>query len=493
MRNFTISETLVQDDSKRTNVRGEQAISQNTRNIGENVASFTTAFPPFDVLLSWLKYTYHQTGEWPLPPEELQPGQPAVQNTPSVKSYNIRGNQNEQSKEVKNTGANETRTKGLWVVPDTLTSQKTKAEDKVQHCSTNFDYVNSCYFAEASRLVANCTTQSIQDSLLFGCKQVLSLIIAWCRFPLFNGISNRQGRWMILATAHCSRELRMRVSQFRECVEELEAAGLIVTGQAGNGMIERYAFEQLRYDCTNSGKLAGTEASKYWGRHSVQTKTLVYRLGETVELDSTLPAFNPFISGKDENIEFDDRERPCTASESEITNGEDLTIPGKDLELQTIKYNTNSGSFPGIHGYDKLIHDVDDGAITFFSKTKTVKDICPVRNVVSTNSSEMSSKSFPSFCNFDPEQLGRLTTEQRARFDFLNNQASFEGYCRKDGRATLDTQEALKFALMQNLSFEVLQLRYNQVREMWTHGHCKRNPIGLLHWAIVNNCDPRGY
>jgi hypothetical protein len=487
MRNFIISETQGQHNSRSNNAQSEQTSPQNNQNKGET----TDTFPPFDVLLTWLRYTYSQTGKWPLPPEDLQSGQANFQDTPPDKAYNIRERQNEQLIEVKNTGTSETRSKGLWIVPGTSTPQKIKAEYKVQGCSTNFDYVNSCYFTEASRLIDNFAKQTIQADLLFGCKRVLSLIIAWCHFPLFNGLSKRQGRWMVLATVHCSHELRMRVAYFRECVEELEAAGLIVTGQAGNGMLERYAFEQLRYDCTNLEELLGSEATKYyWSRQSVQTKTLVYRLAEEVELDKTLATFNPFISGKDERINLvEDRERPKREPKTEITPGKDLAKNRKDREIQITNATTVSGSFPGVPCYES-IHDDNDKAVNLFSNVEPVKEICAVVDATLTSNTEPILKSFS---NPDSEQLGKLTSEQRAKFDFLNNNAAFEGYCRKDGRATLDTQEAVKFALMPNLTLEILQLRYNQVGEMWANGHCNRNPIGLLHWAIVNNCDPRGY
>jgi hypothetical protein len=89
------------------------------------------------------------------------------------------------------------------------------------------------------------------------------------------------------------------------------------------------------------------------------------------------------------------------------------------------------------------------------------------------------------------QRIEALEPVQRAKFDFLDQEARFPGFRDKKGRPTLDSREALKFAVNANLSLEHLQERYAQVLEIWLNGDCEKTPLGLLHWSLSNNCDPR--
>jgi hypothetical protein len=491
MQNFIIFETQRRQNGKIGDYQNDQENLQKLQNVSAVIGNEQDdILPPFGVLLKWLTYVYRQTGEWPVPPDGLPlPNSSRPQDSLQVKTSSTRENcagQNIPS--WSGGGVEAARNKRLRIVPDTENVQETKSQEDRPKYSTGFDYINSEYFAEACRLIETYAKQPIQDYLLFGCKHVLSLIIAWCHFPLFKEVGNRQGRWMILGTAHCARELRMRVANFKDCIEQLEIAGLIITGQAGSDIIERQTFEQLRYDCSNVSKIFGEDASKYWSRQSVQTKTLVYRVAKEIELDTVLPLFNPFISGIYITTELlNTSERPEGSLLTKAISGKDLVPNGQHWESLLGNFESISGSFPSVPCYDKLIHDVDNGVSNEFLREYPTKNDSPDNRLpmVDPQHSLLSSST--------SNLLGKLTQEQRTKFDFLNHQACFEGYRRKDGRATLDTPEAFKFACRENLTIEQLQLRYSQVSEMWSNGQCNRNPIGLLHWAIAHNSDPRGY
>lgn len=479
MRNFSIPDT-------KTSLSNSSNIGHKNQSTSASSPSFeevpgqqlTGSFPPFEVLLSWLTYSYDKTGEWPLPPlERRAPVSNAYQKVIPDTTSIVEDNQ----------ACSETnKNRSLWVVRSEERVQDAKLSQNIQYF-TGFDYVNSSYFAEATRLIEKYAEPFISEELLFGCKRVLSLIITWCNFPLFNGWSNRQGHWMVLGTAHCARELKMRIANFKNCVVQLELAGLIVTGRAGIDVLTRPAFEQLQYDCSIVEKDFGKEAATFWSRHSIQSKTTVYSLPEQLELDLTLPASNPFIVRKDLTTVFPKKqERLECSTETEALTGKTDVEAGKDFKALITQVSSQYGSFPGVLCHDKLIHDVDNNTVPISCCEKIDEG-----GLDSENTRRLKRSPLP--VSNSLELAGRLTSEQKLKFEFLDNQAKFEGYCRKDGRATLDTQEAFRFALMEQLTFEQIELRYSQVSEMWSKGYCKRNPIGLLHWAISHNCDPRGY
>lgn len=486
MRNFSIPDTQKklynESPNKKLKVRSASPLVHNLEEAPNQ--NFAGSLPPFDVLLSWLTYTYNQTGEWPLPPTAPALEMPNDHQNLSLDACSsIEDGVSSRVRETgRTTDTENNKNKGLWIVSGEETSQNVKSSQVLPY-STGFDYVNSVYFIEATRLIEKYANPFIEEELLFGCKRVLSLIIAWCHFTLFSEWSNRRGCWMILATAHCARELKMRIASFKDCVAQLEETGLIVTGQAGADILTRPAFEQLQYDCSRVGKDLGKEAATFWSRHSVQSKTIVYGLPKRLELDATLPAFNPFVTGKDLPAQiYEEWEGHQDSLDGHTDGRKTVASNGKDQEGVSSKLSVQFGSFPGVPCYDELIHDVDE-TITYVSSSERTD----------SESSSNASCSLKTSLSSPSEFTAGLTPQQKLKFEFLNNQASFAGYCRKDGRATLDTPEALRFALVEQLTFEQIELRYSQVNEMWSKGYCKKNPIGLLHWAITQNCDPRGY
>jgi hypothetical protein len=165
--------------------------------------------------------------------------------------------------------------------------------------STGYPYRYSPYFKVAERLIQSQMTDVIPPDMLADCKLVLALIIAWCNYPLFKSEgSSRQGEWMTLSRVKMARELGKQDARIGECLGELARVGLIQYGLAGEefSVISCEEFDWLAYDCKYLPRLPGSVAAFWWGGRSCQKKrTLFYRL--LVRPEEVLPAFEPFGSG----------------------------------------------------------------------------------------------------------------------------------------------------------------------------------------------------
>lgn len=417
MPNFTVPQfSATRKDSQLPITASNQAPNQVSK----------SQLPPIEILLDWLAYIHAQTGEWPLPP-----GKNSSQDLDfsTSEKANITANNHQMPNSI-----NKLRlVKPIEPITEHVIGKT--------FFSTGYDYVNSVYFKEACRIIATHATQPLNSKLEFGCKLTLSLIIAWCQSSLFKQINNRQGRWMILATQHCTRELHIRTDTFKHYLNELEKAGLLVIENAGDGqLLTRQEFEQLKMDCSKIELLMGTQATHFWNKRTLQSKTAIYCLTPAIELAVDLPLFRPFSDAKLSNV---------SGKTSQIDNA-----------VKTIE-NTNctvEKSSQVYSCYESINHD-------------DVNKPLEIKKLAETNFPEM-------------------TPEQEECFTFLDKEASFEGYARSDGRITLDTQQALKIALTKNLSLELLKERYTQVKQMWLSGQCRKNPLGLFYWAITNNQNP---
>jgi hypothetical protein len=100
--------------------------------------------------------------------------------------------------------------------------------------STRYPYRYSPYFKAAEKLIQIQATGAIPADMVADCKLVLTLIIAWCNYALFNGKgSSRKGEWMTLSRVKMARELGKQDARIGECLSELARAGLIRCGLAG--------------------------------------------------------------------------------------------------------------------------------------------------------------------------------------------------------------------------------------------------------------------
>jgi hypothetical protein len=302
--------------------------------------------------------------------------------------------------------------------------------------STGFNYVNSIYVARAGEYIEKFAAQSLDTLLAFDCQRTLGLILAWCNFPLFQNSGGRNGRWMTLATATAARELNMRVVTFTACIEELQWAGLITAQSAGSGIISRAELEQLKYDCGRLTESAGKSSPPFWSARSIQSKSTIYILDERLVEEAELPEFQPML---------------------EVSTG---TTLHRDTEIPGTEKPDNIRSFPVYMNHESLKHDDD----------------ILLKNVT-----------------YGREKPGTFTNnfndEERQKYDFLVKQATFSGF-ETQGRNSLDSAEAIKFARSSSFTLSDIQSRYNQVVELWENGKC-RNPLAMLHWSLTNNRDPR--
>lgn len=408
--------------------------------------------PPPQVLFAWLAYIYETTGEWVMPPtlDNHQSGSISGITALNSSSY--------------------------------VTTTNNQEDDSSRITGSGFDYVNSIYFAEAERLIKTCAKKPVKPELVFGTKLVLAFIIAWCQTPLFKGMNKRQGEWMFLATEHAVRELKMRTGSFKLYLDELQASGLLAASPASQGIITQEEFEQLKSDLTrlsNQTKPEQANFNLYFKPRSIQNKSVIYRLLVATELKRELPIFNPFVLNKEP-----DREGLGTTKRDDGKDQESLasrTKPGKIarkvLKVVPVENKTFEKTFPvntchdsNNYNYDKTKHDHAMSRELEISKTG--------KALANTKTATQKSKKSPEYLSQE------LSAEEQAKFDFLHKQATFAGYSHKDGQITLDSREALKFALNSALTLGQIKACYDQVNNLWCKGECHKNPLGLLHWML---------
>lgn len=283
--------------------------------------------PPQEVLFSWLigwlKEEYARTGRWPMPPKDganfsfYQPPMPGLAGPVKVEAQADQGKHHKHSRAARRTG---------------------------------FNYRQSEYWIAAGSLIEEQAARPVAVELRFGCQLVLSLILAWMNFPLFNS-GARQGDWMTLGCDRMCKELRVTSRNVLSYMYELERAGLVLPGRVGTGLISRLEFDTLKADIPQladhlAPDLAGKDvACDYWQARCVQQKSTFYRLKPGISRPS-LPSFNPF-------------QPEARAERTEKDLGRTWDGPEKDVQGSFLNDST---SFPGLHDSDHE-HDYESEEI----------------------------------------------------------------------------------------------------------------------------------
>jgi hypothetical protein len=468
--------------------------------------------PPPNVLWAWLSFVFERTGEWMLPPNHTSAETLIAKNPEKVaNNHPTKTLRPETTQKHSTSGCAEidiaTHEKGnisyqmplpamiayAPVAKPTLEKRTISPSDKKGIEPTNFIYVNSAYWQIAELLLEKYAARPVKAELIAGCKAVLGLIITWCNHPVFREMGNRNGQWMTLAFERCAKEIQMRAAGFKICLTELEEVGLIVVGKAASDIITTGELAQLRYDLSRL-----PTNCKFWTKRSIQSSTTIYRLKIALtQLQSTenfvLPIFNP--QALPENIDETGKVWAGLENRKEKTRKE--LKPDFDNLVERERVGESVGqSFQVLPPHvNHVINDEDDDVsiVTNFSQKEFLgKRKC---NTEPDNPPPaVLDKTFPPNRRMDnrtEKVLAVMTVEQQAKFHFLNSQADFVNFKGQGGRTTLDSREVLKFAVNDDLSLEQAKLRYRQVKEMWESGRCHTSPLGLLHWALTQDCDPR--
>lgn len=390
--------------------------------------------PPPALLWEWLSYIYRTTGEWWRPPFKaaaLSRPEPAFDSPRPAEPLNLQDFQGHPRSTHQPTS---TRLK----TPKTPAAASASAR-------TGFDYRASRYYEEAGRLTG--AINGLEKPA--ECHLVLSFIIAWSRFPLFENLPATGANWMALAFSRCAGELKMRASTFKECLAELEKAGLVRLAGLAEGLLSQATLAELQ---ARRAALTG-EAARYWNAHFFQKHTTLYLLA--VPTDAALPVFNPF--------------------------GESLAGAGKPSKPAEPAWETTET--PGKPFPLQLCNNESKNENDEFEKNKLneVTEPEPVNPATRLN---------------QPAKLElgirKLNIQSQSIYQFIIEEARFAGYCRaEDGRETLDEWEALKFAASGRYSLEQLKTRYAQVKEVWESRSGCHNPLALLHWTLTQDVDPR--
>lgn len=308
---------------------------------------------------------------------------------------------------------------------------------------TGFSYASSPYYEEAGKLMG----QAANFENYAECRLTLSFIIAWSRFSLFANLPVDGADWMALSFGRCACELKMRASKFKVCLAELERAGLIRLAGFSEGLLSASTQVELQ---SRRNALTG-EAAGLWNAHFFQKQTTLYLLNVTVA--AALPEFKPFTES------LTTTGKTSEMPKAEITNPASLSQP---FLLNACKNESNN------ENYD--IFDVNEADLS-----------------LKTTFNQKNSQ-------FDKLEsaIQRLNSQGKSIYDFISLEARFEGFCRQeDGRETLDTREALKFATGGRYTLEQVKTRYEQVKEVWESLSGCHNPLALLHWTLTQDVDPR--
>lgn len=308
MLKVTTATTLGESSSSNAKLSSSLSCSNSSSSSSSSNRPNKIIIPPAPIVWAWLSYFFETTGEWLLPPGEE--GEKVTAPSPVTLSGESQSQQRPDEAAYHQAGASQslityqppfpTMLPYAPVAPEQFsTSSKTKV--KSGGVTTGYNYAASPYFVEAERLIAQAPIRPIAEPLLFNCKLVLALVLAWCHFPLFKAMSGRSGKWMALGYEKGVAELKLNSKSFGVYLTELQGAGLLQAGRVVTGTVGWEEFERLKHDVRYLATEGGTASERlgggavgFWPERAIQEKSNIYRLSPKVEVSADLPEFNPF-------------------------------------------------------------------------------------------------------------------------------------------------------------------------------------------------------
>ncbi|MEI6044757.1 MAG: hypothetical protein WCS37_10410 [Chloroflexota bacterium] len=432
------------------------------------------ATPPPEVLIAWLTYIFQTTGIWPMPPH----AQPVAQQTNALPTTSPAAS----TPPVPVQGELGAVTGGIPLVayqqplPGWIPFMPVapEPEKKIKQGATGYKYLDSPYYLTAKSLIADHAEIQIDPALLVGSTLVLSLILAWCNFPLFREGNGREGRWMTLGFDKCCRELKMRSANVKACLTELQRAGLVLPGRVATGIISQEDWLRLRNDVAELGQHLGGGSKGFWHSRNMQQSTNIYLL--KVFPTEILPEFNPFRqadgAGKHHVGTSQAPETPCTH-----------VVGGETGEGETRKHHVPTSETP--HGVDMVFPGEEPVPTCMYEHMNE----CMTGGTVEEEKETIKSNEIPTSATktvnaATQAQIDKAIKDmnpiQRAKYIFLHEEAQFNGFQTDDGKVTLDQIVCNGFAYDNKLTLEQVQGIYDQVREQWSTGQIKKTPLGLL-------------
>lgn len=161
--------------------------------------------------------------------------------------------------------------------------------------------------------------EGVPLSMYYDTRRVLSFLLAWRQFPLFNGVSGRTGQWIAFGVDRMRSELGIRAERVRiagNCDVQIPAQNLsaiVLLEQLGIIKCEHLNqsnptwptladLEQLRLDATLLPTELGGGPAGYFNRHSFQSSNLFYRLADWLNLPELEQPFNPFLPSVESDL-----------------------------------------------------------------------------------------------------------------------------------------------------------------------------------------------
>lgn len=378
-----------------TNFRGGSSSSNSSSSSSNKVTSSSSNYtnnpgriimPPAPVLWVWLSYMFETTGQWLLPPggvklegvgereaarsaSSLSPAYSKIPFSQLPKSeLELEGEElpplSRPGEVLAYQNPFPTMLPYAPAAPE-LTHPTQKA--KTAHVTTGYHYAASAYFVEAERLIEQASLRPISEPLLFGCKLVLALVLAWCHFPLFGQMSGRRGNWVALGYDKCARELKLKSKSLGVYLSELQRAGLLQAGCVATQTISRQEFERLKYDLNYLASAEGGVENEalgggllgFWLNKTVQERSNIYRISSRLEVSSELPIFNPFTEPSFRNRSSPGRTKR-QSGEGEAHAGT-YTRKGLHQTSSLWDMNTNVGLGKDVAGLEREVERLEQG------------------------------------------------------------------------------------------------------------------------------------
>ncbi len=184
--------------------------------------------------------------------------------------------------------------------------------------TTGYNYTQGFSWVEAGKILNQPNIkEGVPLPMYYDTRRVLSFLLAWRQFPLFNGMSGRAGQWIAFGVDRMRSELGIRAERVhlsagsRAEKEKLSSIELLIE----LGLIEyrhldrknliwptQADLEQLRLDAVLLPTELGGGPTGYFNRHSFQASSLFYWLSDRLNLVQLEQSFNPFLPSVESDL-----------------------------------------------------------------------------------------------------------------------------------------------------------------------------------------------
>lgn len=268
----------------------------------------------------------------------------------------------------------------MGLQPFFTTTNKIMAQRRI--VKTSYNYTQGFSWASAECILDKPEIKSqIPLYMYYDTRRVLSFLLAWRQFPLFNGMSGHSGQWLAFGVDKMRSELGIRAERVRlpvyrqgklspaKWLEKENLSSLVLLERLG--IVECHhldkntsawptydELEQLRLDAAMLPAELGGGPDGYFHRHSFQTSSLFYRLADWLDLSDSDQPFNPFL------LTFESGLKQAGSNLSHTLNGQSKPTqarPRSDSSLHGDSWSGKDGSKQQKPGLSEVAYSKAEG------------------------------------------------------------------------------------------------------------------------------------